>query len=292
MDRTKSIGGSDAGAVLGLNKYRTPVDVYLEKIGEGERFEGNRFTHWGNRLEDLILSEYEDVKKIKVNRRQEVVTHPEHSFMTCTLDGVAWNHTQVEAKSASAYTSGSWGEDGSDDVPKSYMAQVQHNMYVANLQMTHVPVLIGGNDFRVLEIPRSEAFIEVMVQKEADFWHNNVLKRVPPEPTIPEDIAKLYATTNEKAIEASADASELVDELIALKEQLEPLGAREKEIKALLQLFMKDAGVLVQNGNPLATWKEAKESIVFDKDRFKKEMPEVYGEYLEQKSGSRRFLVK
>ena len=32
-DRRKSIGGSDAAAVIGLNRYRTPMEVYADKLG-------------------------------------------------------------------------------------------------------------------------------------------------------------------------------------------------------------------------------------------------------------------
>ena len=34
--RAQGIGGSDAGAIMGLNKYKGPMAVYLEKTGQVE----------------------------------------------------------------------------------------------------------------------------------------------------------------------------------------------------------------------------------------------------------------
>lgn len=42
-ERKKSLGGSDMGAVLGLNKYRSPYTVWAEKTGRiGEEPETRR----------------------------------------------------------------------------------------------------------------------------------------------------------------------------------------------------------------------------------------------------------
>ena len=53
------IGASDMGTLAGLTKrYRTPVDLYLERIGEAEPFSGNEHTRWGHIQENNILAEY------------------------------------------------------------------------------------------------------------------------------------------------------------------------------------------------------------------------------------------
>ena len=59
--RTTGIGGSDAGAIMGLNKYATPLTVYLAKK-DFAHFTGNKATEWGNILEERAWSsemEYE-----------------------------------------------------------------------------------------------------------------------------------------------------------------------------------------------------------------------------------------
>lgn len=51
--RTTGIGGSDAGAIMGLNKYASALTVYMQKKGV-DGFKGNKATEWGHILEDPI----------------------------------------------------------------------------------------------------------------------------------------------------------------------------------------------------------------------------------------------
>ena len=62
--RSKGIGGSDIGAILGVNKYRSLVDVYLDKI-EGKKVEDNNAMFWGRILEPIIRAEFQKKKKKK-----------------------------------------------------------------------------------------------------------------------------------------------------------------------------------------------------------------------------------
>lgn len=54
MDRRLGLGGSDMAAVMGVDKYRTPLQVFLQKTGILKDSDQTRFTYWGNRLEDLV----------------------------------------------------------------------------------------------------------------------------------------------------------------------------------------------------------------------------------------------
>jgi len=56
--RKTYLGGSDLGAVIGVNKYKTALDVYLEKTSEFVEEVNNDATYWGNVLEDVVAQEY------------------------------------------------------------------------------------------------------------------------------------------------------------------------------------------------------------------------------------------
>lgn len=58
-ERKKGIGGSEAAAIMGLDKNRSALAVYLDKIGEGVSVEENERMHWGTMLEEQIALEYE-----------------------------------------------------------------------------------------------------------------------------------------------------------------------------------------------------------------------------------------
>lgn len=66
--RKTGIGGSDVAAVLGLSAFRTPTDVYLDKIDEAEPQKETDAMHFGSLLEDVVASEFARRTGMKVQR--------------------------------------------------------------------------------------------------------------------------------------------------------------------------------------------------------------------------------
>jgi predicted phage-related endonuclease len=87
----------------------------------------------------------------------------------------------VELKTCSAYHQNEWGEPGTDEVPEAYLVQVTHQLAVSGLQIADIAVLIGGTDFRIYTVERSDALIDRLVEIENDFW-TRVCHEIPPEP--------------------------------------------------------------------------------------------------------------
>ena len=82
--RAKRIGGSDVGAILGVNPYKSIVDVYVDKT-EGSDFKGNNATYWGHVLEGTVLKEFS-------NRHKELIVYEVpysvvNDFLIANLDG-------------------------------------------------------------------------------------------------------------------------------------------------------------------------------------------------------------
>ena len=57
--RNKGIGGSDASVVCGINKYKSPVELWLEKTDQIEHSEAGEAAYWGTVMEPIIRSEFE-----------------------------------------------------------------------------------------------------------------------------------------------------------------------------------------------------------------------------------------
>lgn len=47
----KGIGGSDASIVCGINKYKSPVELWLDKTGQLPYHEAGEAAYWGTVLE-------------------------------------------------------------------------------------------------------------------------------------------------------------------------------------------------------------------------------------------------
>ncbi|MGE6261314.1 YqaJ viral recombinase family protein [Heyndrickxia sporothermodurans] len=87
IERSKGIGGSDAGVILGLNKYRTAFELWLEKTNQVEPIEiDNEAIYWRNEMENVVAKELEKWIDKKVRRSNFMYSHPEHPFIKANVD--------------------------------------------------------------------------------------------------------------------------------------------------------------------------------------------------------------
>ncbi|EGL13277.1 YqaJ viral recombinase family nuclease [Paenibacillus sp. HGH0039] len=176
--RRQGIGGSDAGAVYGADKWKTALEVYLDKTGELPPSEEKEAMKLGSKLKDFIAREFTDRTGHRVMRRNWIFQHPEHSFMLAGLDRwVIGSHAGLLCKSTGEFSKEEW-ENGR--VPAKIDFQCQHYMAVTGADHWWVAVLIGGNKFRTVRLERSEERIKRLIDREAVFWNEHVLRRRPP----------------------------------------------------------------------------------------------------------------
>lgn len=294
--RLTGIGGSDVGAILGLNKYRSALDVYLEKIGEvqPEDLSGNQAVHFGNVLEDVVAQEYERRTGAHVRRRNLAIVHKQHPFVRANLDrSVDGERKVLECKTANQYTAGSWGPDGSDEVPDSYLVQVVWYMLATGYRSADLAVLIGGQDFRIYQFAFDRELQEMVFEHCADFWVNNVQKRVAPEPTCERDLETLYSIDNGRSIVATPAIEAAHDRLVAARHQMKVLEADKKALEFDIKAYMGEHSdvVLGADGTKLFSWKKAKDIVVVDSAKLKADTA-LFERFSTVRTGSRRFLVK
>lgn len=284
--RRRGIGGSDAPAVCGVSPWKSPYQVWLDKRGEGEQQEDNPAMFWGRTLEPVIRQRYSDVTGREVIVPNSVIEHPRIPWMIGLLDGIADGERVLEVKTARSLDG--WGEEGSAEIPEAYLIQVQHYMIVTAKPVADVAALIGGNDFRIYEVPADHELQELIIEKEAAFWEL-VKNGTPPEVTSYADIKQRFGAMS-KAVQVQAEAY-VIQALERLK-QLKQLAKEEEELKALIMAAMGEADTLVSGDQVLATWKLAKASKRFDSKAFEKAHADLYREFLKEGEPSRRLLIK
>ena len=252
--RRAGIGGSDVAALLGLSRWKSPLDVFLDKTGQAEPTPDNEPMLWGRLLEPLVIAEFSRRHGITVDGLTGVLEHPEHPWMLASLDGWAPDlKAVVEAKTSR--TADGWGEPGSDEIPAYYQTQVAHYMAVTGAQMAFIPVLIGASDFRTYQVERDEDFISDLIEAERAFWHDHVLANVPPDPVNAADAARLWLRDNGETLEVPPEIADDVDELRALRADAKDLEERIGSIEERLKLTFRDAAEIAAGGRTLATFK-------------------------------------
>lgn len=288
--RRKGIGGSDAAAILGLSPWKSPLQLYLDKRGELESQPDNESMLWGRVLEPVIRQQYAERTGRIVRLHEGIIAHPSHAFMLANLDGFTDDRRVLEIKTARS--GHDWGEPGTDEIPETYLLQVQHYMAVTGYEVADVAVLIGGSDFRIYEVPADNDLHEMLIDAEAEFWQR-VVEGNPPDPVNHADmVAKFGRSSIEQAIEASHEELEALAQLKAIRAQIKEAEKIEESAKAILMKAMGEADTLSTNGKVVVTWKMAKPSNRFDAAGFKAAHPELYAQFCRAGEPSRRFMLK
>lgn len=258
--RTTGIGASEIAAIVGLHPARKPIDVYAEKVGLAEPFEGNTFTEWGNRLEAVVAQAYAEKNKVCVFKPGTQRHHdPRFPFALATPDRAvvpgrhrarAYWQRLLEIKNVSVFRADDFGEGG-DAIPEHMLAQVQWQLEVCDLDEAVLVPLIGGNDYREYPVKRDREFGGLLLDIAGRFWTDNVLKQVAPpvdgSSGYTEYLRRRFPKDAGPVLEPTDEARALVARLRAAKaakkvaEEAETLAANE--LRALIGEAAGVAGI-------------------------------------------------
>ena len=255
--RKQGIGGSDAGAVCGVNPYRSAFNVYHDKISkELSEAEDNEHMRQGRDLEDYCARRFSEATGLKVRRTNYLYRHETYDFMIADLDRViVGENTGLECKTASAWSADKW--KSVDTVPETYILQCQHYMAVMGYDSMYLACVVLGTDFTYFRIDRNEELIANLIKVEQDFWENYVLKKVIPDP----DGSKAYDDMLSECFPAQKNSSiplvgfdEALDRRKELGQLISKMETEKKQIDQRLKLYLSENEVAESNKYRV-TWK-------------------------------------
>lgn len=288
--RRLGIGGSDAAAALGLSKFKTPYQLYQEKIGEAEPEDEVWEMLRGKCMEPALRQHYADTTGREVTVMKNALVHPKYKFMRYNADGLTTDRLQ-EFKTASYGKE--WGEVGTDEIPQEYLIQVQHGMIVTQRQVADVTVSIAGNKPKYYEVEADRELQEMIIDGEAAFWEN-VEIRSAPAPVSNDDVAKMFKKVNGMPITATPEVMEALTRLRVVRQNMKDLETDKESFEVIIKAFMGEYEVLVGDDlfTPLVTWKQQKGATRIDSDRLKVEQPQIAAQYSKTGDPLRRLLLK
>lgn len=291
--RRQGLGGSDAASVMGMNPWKSPMMVYLEKRGETEDQEVGEAAYWGTALEAVIADEFKSQTGFHIQRRNAILAHPDHPWMIANVDRLIRDDLGewgiLEVKTANQFKQGDWD---AEQAPDAYVIQLQHYLAVTGYNYGYLAVLIGGQRYRHIRVERDEQLIASMIQVEADFWRG-VQDGTPPGwsgmDCDQELLDRMYPKSRPQAIELPPTVEKFINEYEQAKADEKDAETRKNSAEANLKLFLGDneAGIY---GDHKVSWKSVSASR-FDSTRFKAERPQLHAEYTKE-STSRRFTCK
>lgn len=289
--RKNGIGGSDAGAICGLNPYRSPIAVYQDKTSTETDDTDSESMRQGRDFEDYVARRFMEETGKKARRSNVIYKSMKHPFMYANVDRmIIGENAGLECKTASAYSADKW-KDG--HIPESYQLQCHHYMAVTGADAWYIAVIILGKDFLWHRIERDDDLIRNLISIESNFWNSHVIPKIMPEPDGSESSERLIRqmtgkATSEKEIPLSG-FDEQLKRRMEIAELMDKLDMEKKTIEQKLKLYMGDAEI-AENDRYRITWKNSRTERL-DTKALKQEQPEIYRKYA-RTTESRRFLVK
>lgn len=296
--RKLGIGGSDAGAICGVNTRRTPYEVWAEKVNPTvpEWNDEPEYMTWGKLLEAPVREEFSRRTGIEVHPLPKMIRSVEHPWMLANVDGVTGPAEKLtgayEGKTTRRAQDWAINDDGSVNVPLPYMVQGMHYLAVLDqLEVIHYACLIGGQELRIAEVQRDENLIADLIEIEENFWRS-VTNREPP-PVSGGDVGVLkgrWKPTAGKSIALPDSFSKELKRRAEYADVATNAKAAMDEIDAQVMAAMGDAEEATLGGQVVVTWKSTVRKTV-DTKALRAEHPEVAAAYTVANE-SRRFLPK
>ena len=292
--RKQGIGGSDAAAIVGLNRYSSLYTVWADKTGRLPQTEENEAMRLGRYLEPYIADRFEEETGKKVRRNNAILKNPAYPYALANIDReIIGENAGLECKSTSELNLKRFR---GGEYPGNYYVQCVHYMAVTGTDRWYLAVLIGNKVFKWFVVERDEDEIAALMEAERMFWMNHVVAETPPpvdgtEPTS-ETLKVIYrdSISNDGAPIELFGRNAVIEEYLECKrlsKEYETLAdAKAQQLKADLGLY--EAGICDQY---MVSWKNVSSSR-FDPKRFILDHPELDLSVYYNHSQSRRFTIK
>lgn len=240
--RRKTIGGSDAASIIGMNTYCSPYTVWADKLGKLPPKEDNEAMRLGRDLEEYVAKRFTEETGKKVRRENNILINPKYPFAHANVDRmVIGEDAGFEAKTTTVLNLKKF-KNG--EYPENYYAQCVHYLMVTGAKRWYLGVLILGVEFKWFVIERDEEEIKALAQSEQAFWEY-VEKQTPPPVDGTESTSKtittIYPKSNDETVNLFAFETEL-KRYCEISAQIESLTEVKEELANKVKAFLNEAG--------------------------------------------------
>lgn len=242
--RRGGLGGSDIGAIVGVNKYSSAYEVFMTKVNAYDKdLSENEAVYWGTVLEDVVAREFSKRTGKRVKHLNAVLASRETPYAYANVDRmIVGENAGLECKTTNAFSCDNWKEN---EIPSSYLCQCQWYMYVMGCDYWYIACLIGGQHFTYQRIDRDDELISLLLASAKEFWENNILAKEPPAPdasrSCTEYIREHYAEDNGCTVILTSDIAAAADELFEVKQQEKCIKERRTELENKIKQYMGEA---------------------------------------------------
>ena len=253
--RRQGIGGSEIAVLLGVNPYKTPYQLWLDKTGRSPPVEENKYMITGRLMEPVIVELFRQATNLEIlTETQENIlhVHPQYSFALGTPDRIYKDGDQfgiLECKNTSRFLT-------PDKLPKSWFCQVQWYMGILGYKQAYLAWLVQGVDLHYERFEFDSTLFNFMIEKAQYFWEL-VKEDTPPELMNSMDVELMFPKSiGGDYILAMPETALIIDELRNIRSKLTVLKQEEIAIIDRLKCLMRHSEAIVDgSGRILISWK-------------------------------------
>lgn len=309
-ERRKSIGGSEVGAIMGLNKYQSAVSVWANKIGIVPDAEPNEAMIQGTDLEGYVSERFTRLTGKKVRHCNYILRNDDYPHLHANVDRLVRGESAgLECKTASAL---SVSKFKGGDFPTSYYAQCVAYMAVTELPVWYLAVVVLGKEFKVFKMVRDgqdtskpdwcesvtvidDAEFDAIKSSVADFWQHvedETMPEIDGSKATSDTLTAMYPGGDVPDIEP-LELDDMRDKICVLRDLKDEKHRIDENIRLLENTFkarMEDAETAYCD-NVKITWKP-QERTTFDCKKFAKDHPSLDLSGYTKTSTTRVFRIK
>jgi putative phage-type endonuclease len=261
-ERRRGIGGSDAAAICGQDRWTSQFEVWMDKAGVLDAPElSSEAAEWGLILEPIVREQTARRTGAQITPVPYLLAHPDRPWQLANVDGLA-EHPEhgrglAEIKTAGYWTGDAW--DG-DEVPDAYLLQGMHYLSVTGLPFVLYGVLIAGQRLETRVVHRDDDLIAHLVDIETEFWQL-VASGTPPEPdgsqATTDFLAHLYDVKPDLVVTLDPFDVDLIIERRALAiDDINAAKERRAEAENQLKVLIGEGvEAITPDGRPLFSWR-------------------------------------
>lgn len=292
--RRTGIGGSDAGAIMGVSPYKGAFSVWADKMGKLPPIEDNEAIRQGRDLEDYVARRFAEASGLRVRHEYSMLRSVEHPCMLADIDRrIIGERAGLECKTSRDITMARYRNG---EYPMEYYCQCLHYLAVTGWDCWHLAVLVYGTDLLIFKICRDEVLddIEALIKAEEAFWDNHVVLNQSPAPDALDSTAaalgSVYPYEDGATVCADQEADRALTELAALKAQRRSLDRQIVERENQIKAAMGEAEVLAGT-SVSATWRSSERRTI-SKDKLLAIYPNIDMDKICDRNVQRRFAIK
>lgn len=260
--RRLGLGGSDIAAICGMSRYKSAMEVYLDKLGEIPPIDDNPKMKAGRILEPVVADWFAEETGMKVMKQNTIFQHRQHPHMLANIDRwIPGQNAGLEVKNTAEYCRSDW--EGTQ-APAEYVLQSNHYMAVTGADRWFIAVLIGGWDFQWRVIERGDAMIKDLITIEHDFWHDHVLAKVPPAFSHQDTdyLKETYKQSlNDTCLDLPEEAYPIMQNLFEARDIIKKAKMQADTAKNQIKGMMQDKEKAYWQGDLKFTWKTNKKGV-------------------------------